>query len=170
MVPFETIVAVVATLFVSIFGRDFLGRLLMSRQQQDAAEEATRQERESLVVAALVKLTQESSTAQIKLTEDALATLREFSIGQAQSLAELTSAVVRHEAAAEERLRDVTSAVQEMIKQVARLDADFQVRATEFGERFNTILEFATFLDTPDALRLLRELPGSEEKKTEQGE
>jgi len=157
----DTLVTIILTLFIGVFGRDFLGRFLINRQQQDAELAASRHERESSVIAALVNLTQTSSAAQIQLTQEALGTLREMTIKMSQSMSDLTAAITRHEDEAADRLGGITRATQEMIERVAALDAGFQARAAEFELRFDTVVAFAASLDHPDAVRLVQELSGN---------
>lgn len=161
MADLETLVTLILTLFAGLFGRDFIGRFLTSRQQREASIAASRHERESSVIAALVNLTQTSSAAQIQLTQDALTTLREMTVNMSKNMGELTRAITRHEEEAGDRLRGVTRATQEMVQRVAELDAGFQMRSKELEARFVTIIETIAALEQPNAARLAKELQTS---------
>lgn len=93
---YTTLVTAGLAVIATLFGREFLGRLVLRSQEFS-------QKRESDVVSTLAALAKDGSAAQIELTKEALTALKDIS----SSFGLLAATMADHNSKAEERMTAV---------------------------------------------------------------
>lgn len=77
--PIETILTIITTVIVTLFGKEFFGKYILKTQQNRATVTMAETKRVDNVVQALIDLTSSTSASQQEMTRDALDTVKSLS-------------------------------------------------------------------------------------------